>query len=183
MNTLSTRIILIICTSMLAPCANSYGQKSTKKLKVYMARISTKEQEKPIKGVLEEIRDSSVVVSTAKERVRIPASAIQEIKIKRKGAVGRGALAGGLTGLGLGLMIGFASGDDECDPNAWCILPMTAEEKAMGAGVFLGICGAATGIIIGSVSKAEKISINGNQGTFKKNLEVMKKYAIQNNLQ
>jgi len=178
MNTQSARIILIICTCVLSPYAKSYGQAGSKKAKVYMASISTTAQEKRIKGVLEEVRDSSVIVFTSNERIRIPASSIQEIKIKRKGAIGRGALAGGLTGLGLGLIIGLASGDDKCDPNAWCIMPMTAEEKGLAAGTVLGISGAVLGIIIGSVSKAEKIAINGDQKVFHDQVLTMRIYAL-----
>jgi len=180
MNTLSARTILIIfiCTCVLAPYASSYGQTGSKKVKVYMASISTIAQKKRIKGVLEEVRDSSVLVFTAKERIRIPASSIQEIKIKRKGAIGRGALAGGLTGFGLGLIIGLASGDDKCDPNSWCIMPMTAEEKGLAAGTALGISGAVLGIIIGSVSRAEKIAINGDQKVFHDHVLTMRTYAL-----
>jgi len=181
MNTLPTRTILIICIYILASYASSYGQ-SNKKLKVYTANISTLQGER-IKGVLDEVRDSSLFVLTANQRTKIPASAIQDIKIKRKGAVGRGALLGGLTGFGLGAILGLADGDEECPPGPWtCTSTLSAEGKALGMGIVFGVGGAVTGLIVGSLSRRQLVTINGDQGSFKGNLETMKKYAIQSNL-
>lgn len=170
------RILLGIC--LVGSYASGYCQQPPKKkLKIYNAIISTSVQNQILRGILLEVRDSSITLISKEERVLVPATSIAVIKIKRKAAVGRGAAVGGLTGLGLGFIIGFASGDDECPPGTWCIYQATAEENALAGGVVLGTGGTIIGVIIGAVSRAEKIKINGDPRIFQNNLEKMKKYA------
>jgi hypothetical protein len=79
-------------------------------------------------------------------------SEIAKIVDKR---VGRGGLEGfGLGFLGgaaVGAVIGYADGDDECDPNDghWCLFTMTAGEKAVLGGAVFGVLGGALGGLIG----------------------------------
>jgi hypothetical protein len=58
-----------------------------------------------------------------------------------KRGAGLGLLVGGL----MGAVAGLASGDDEC--SGFCVLTLTAEEKAF----VLGITGGATGVVLGGV--------------------------------
>jgi hypothetical protein len=169
------RTLLTMC--LLSFCTAGRGQQTAeKRLRIYNAIISTPEQQQKLRGVLLEVHDSAVTIISKDVAVRIPATSIREIKIKRKAAVGRGAAVGGLTGFGLGLIIGFASGDDQCPPGSWCIYQATAEEKALGGGLVLGAGGTIIGVIIGAASRAEKIKINNDPRIFRNNLERLKKY-------
>jgi hypothetical protein len=87
---------------------------------------------------------------------------IDHIKIKRKGAVGRGALTGGLIGLGTGLIIGLVEGDDE--PDTW--FSYTAGEKAVMYGAALGIAGGLIGAVIGAIA-TKKFIIKGSPSALK----------------
>jgi hypothetical protein len=67
--------------------------------------------------------------------------------------VGRGAVMGLLAGAATGIAIGLASGDDECDEDAYlnfCNLAFSASEKATIYGVALGVVGTVGGAVVGS---------------------------------
>jgi hypothetical protein len=90
---------------------------------------------------------------------------INYVRMKRHNSVGRGALIGGLIGIGAGIAAGFIEGDDKPDPDAWISFNYTAEQKAIGYGVLLGITGTLIGLIIGAVAH-KKFTINGNREKF-----------------
>lgn len=175
MNNFQIATTLSICLLGLCAVCNSQ-QPAEKKLKVYNAIITTAQQKQKLKGVLLDVQDSSVTIISMDKTMRVPATSITDIKIKRKGAVGRGAAVGGLTGMGLGFIIGLASGDDECPQGSWCIYQATAEEKALAGGLVFGLGGSIVGVIIGGVSRAEKIDINRDLKVFQANVERMSKY-------
>lgn len=170
-----TRWLLPCIFALLAYSASA--QERPKKMRTYNVTIFTATNPGKIHGLLYQVSDSSIVVIDDDQRISVPAKSIQSLKIKRKAAVGRGAAVGALTGFGLGAMIGLASGDDECPQGSICIYQATAGEKALGGGIVLSGGGALIGLIIGSVSRAEKIIINGDPNTFLHNLETIKKYA------
>jgi len=60
--------------------------------------------------------------------------------------IGVGLLAGALIGAGIGL----ASGDDTCPPDTICLLPLTADDKAVLGAIGFGL----TGGLIGAVQSA-----------------------------
>ena len=130
------------------------------------------------KGTLLEAGDSSVLIYSRGLQMRIPVSTISQIKIKRPGAAGRGALAGGLIGLVAGAIAGFASGDGEpCQPGSWFCDQVTAEEKALGLGLAMSAGGAVVGTVVGSLTHVEKFVIKGDQKIYKNNLDNYKKYV------
>ena len=107
-------------TLCLLPCIlallaySASAQDRPKKMRTYNVTIITATNPGKIHGLLYQVSDSSIVVIDDDQRISVPAKSIQSLKIKRKGAVGRGAAVGALTGFGLGAIIGLASGDDEC---------------------------------------------------------------------
>lgn len=122
---------------------------------------------------LAQVNDSNVIMSLVPVAyTKVPADVsslklityneIDHIKIKRKGAVGRGALTGGLIGLGTGLLIGLVEGDD--DPNSW--FSYTAGEKAFIYGASLGIAGGIIGAVVGAVA-TKKFIIKGSPSALK----------------
>lgn len=161
-------IVTLILWSVMVFHSNCLSQ--SKKAKVYKAILSTKMQTKKMEGVLQEVRDSSIIIVSNNQEIEILATEIQEIKIRQVGAAGRGALIGGMVGLGLGTIVGFASGDDE--PG---IMAFSAEDKAAILGISLGVVGAGIGALAG-VSDKETITINFDPYTFRNNKAIMKKY-------
>jgi hypothetical protein len=91
--------------------------------------------------------------------------------------VGRGAAAGGLTGFFTGAIIGLASGDDDCPPGQTCYFQATAGEKALAGGLVFSAAGTIVGVIIGASSRAQKISIDGDQKTFQSKKGEISKYV------
>lgn len=166
---MKTKLILsMILWSVMAFHSNCLSQ--SKKTKVYKAILSTKMQTKKMEGILQEVRDSSIIIISNNQEIEIQATEIQEIKIRRVGDAGRGALIGGMVGLGLGTITGFVSGDDE--PG---IMALSAEDKAAILGIGLGVLGAGIGAMAG-VSDKESITINFDPYKFRNNKAIMKKY-------
>lgn len=102
----------------------------------------------------------------------IEANKIEIIKIRRKGKVGKGAWVGALSGAGLGILIGFAAGDD--DPG---FLSSTKEEKAIGLGIALGVLGTGVGALTATAKK--KIIINGKTLNYEQQLEEIQSYSLK----
>ena len=135
---------------------------------------------------------SDQVKSLDTPHLNIPSQEIQQLRLRRKGRVGRGILLGAAAGVITGVIIGLASGDDpdcEYDPNslflpvhfvgAFCeATSMTAGQKAILAGTGLGLAGGLVGGIIGSIKI--KIPINGSQNIFEANRPRLKGYAGSN---
>ena len=125
-----------------------------------------------------------------KETVAIPVTNINSISFKKKNAGFKGALIGLGTGALVGMIVGFAGGDDPVQPytggfgdlfvalgNAFA---MTAGEKAAMGALSGGILGAGTGAILGAVLK-KKFVIGSDKAVYN-NLhdELMKKVYIPN---
>lgn len=149
------------------------GQDSTQKFRkmVFKARVLAHDQ-LIAKGFLLQINDSNVALSQAPRPFilgadyrdslqKIHYSEIDCIELKRKGSVGKGILIGTIAGATAGVLIGYASGDDDgFDENGnMMVFPMSAGDKAMVAGGVLGILGGLLGAVIGAVSN-KRIYIN-----------------------
>lgn len=154
-----------------------------KKIKLYKTWISLNNSSDKIKGVLYEVQDSSITVSNSVFREdyvtnnlklsKISYNKIDNLKVRAKNNVGKGALIGSITGMLTGVIIGLIAGDDPED----YILSTSAEEKAVIAGVTLGIGGAAVGAMCGLIRI--KIPINGNLGNYNRNKSKLKKYSFR----
>jgi len=168
-------IILIIPVGLKA-------QNNKNKIKVHKVWVTLLNGSRLIKGNL---------YSANKDRIRIVdndsfdisnlttinVQDIDVLKIRRKGKVGKGVWIGAVTGLAVGGIIGFASGDD--DPDQW-LWSSTAEEKALGSGILLSIVGAGVGPLI--ASKKEVIRLNGNIEIYNEQLGAIQSYSLMRNV-
>jgi len=104
--------------------------------------------------------------------ISIEARKIDNIKIRRKGQIGRGVWIGVLAGAATGVLIGFVSGDDE--PG---IMSFTKESKAIGLGIAFGVLGTGVGALTATAKK--KIIINGDTMNYERHLETIQSYSLQ----
>lgn len=74
-------------------------------------------------------------------------------------SIGRGAGIGLLAGVASGALIGLASGDDQCDEDAYlsfCNLSFSAGDKAAIYGILLGAAGTFGGAVVGATRGGER---------------------------
>jgi len=167
-----------IAVILVASCAPCSAQATKQKVKVYNTIVYTVFKGPAYRGILMEVTDTHLIMRSHGDEVRIPSNSIKQVGFKRKASVGRGAAIGGITGLVLGLAIGYSSGDDTCPSGSFCIYESTAEEKALAGGLVFCAGGTIVGVIIGAVSIAQKIKINGDLETFQSKQDEMKKYVF-----
>jgi len=173
-------LLLLSFPSFFLCTETAFGQKShPPKMKVYNALVHVTTQSKKIVGVLTDVGDSAIHVSSKDREVRINASTIKKIVIKRKGSVGRSVLAFTLIGITAGAIAGSAQGDSPCDPPASWIAcdPVTASDKALAGAVVFGLTGSLVGWVVGSIAK-ERIAIGESQLVFEENVALLRKYSL-----
>jgi hypothetical protein len=153
--------------------------------KIYKTWITLNDNSKEVKGILYEIKDSSIVVTNSLSRsdllygnfniTIIDYGNINIVKNRRNNRVLFGFLGGITLGFATGAIIGYSQGDDQCPINKWCIFQMTARDKASVGGILGALAGAGIGTIMGLVKI--KIPISGNFEKFNKNKSRLKKYS------
>lgn len=136
-----------------------------KKGRTYKIWVELSQKGQKHKGQLLKLKDSSIVIQYWQEEkvLEIPVTEIDKLKFRKKGAIGIGAGIGAGAGILAGIISGIASGDDP-PSDTWFDFSSTAEEKATGGAITLGVLGAATGSVIGSLKK--KFTINGTQENY-----------------
>lgn len=98
----------------------------------------------------------------AGEDVPIPAFNVKTVVRSNVGRhVGIGTGVGALVGFAVGAAIGLSRGDDHCveDENHWCIMVMSAEEKAVIGGILMHAVGAAAGALIGGTTATKDVFV------------------------
>ena len=175
--------LIVLC------CLNSLNAQDTfQKIKIYRTWVSLNSEPFKIKGVLYEVKDSSILVSRSVviqdystdrfEIAKLNINNIETIKTRRKNSIGKGVLIGAVSGLVVGVLIGLIDGDDPpCTSGSWICLRYTAGQKALMAGVPLAVSGAGIGALIGSIKV--KIPINGNINNYNRNKNKLRKYTIK----
>ncbi|MFD2998754.1 hypothetical protein ACFS7Z_00135 [Pontibacter toksunensis] len=164
------------------------AQDNIQKNKIYRTWITFNNKPLQTEGVLYEIKDSSILVSSSVaikdystdrvETLKFNINEIETIKIRRKNSVGRGILTGAITGFAVGGLIGLISGDDPpCPQGTWFCFRLTAGEKALITGIPFSIGGAGIGALVGSVKV--NIPINGSIDNYNKNKNELLKYSIK----
>lgn len=88
---------------------------------------------------------------------RLAVASLQRLDVSRGrrsagSGLGRGFLIGAGIGAAVGVASGLASGDDE--PGGW--FSMSAEDKALGGGVFVGAAGGVIGGLVGLFVRGER---------------------------
>ena len=153
---------------------------NAQKSKPYKVWIDQMDNSEVIKGFLYSADDHSVQISKiakgtdSASLLIVDAKRIKQIKLRRKGKIGRGAGIGAASGVLLGGILGLADGDDE---PGW--FSATKEEKAVGGGILLFIPGAAIGAGIGAIKM--KIVIQGNMENYSMNLDKLRACALNSN--
>ncbi len=171
-------IQIVICAIFIihisTPSLFSQNNKQEKK-DIYNVWVTKLDKSSKSKGYLYETKDSLITImnySSTGGSEQISVSNINEIKLRRKGKLGNGVLYGTLIGASIGVILGYASGDDKAG-----FLSITAGEKATFLGIFFSLPGAIIGGIIGRQMNL-KIPINGNQNTYRKQKERLKDFQL-----
>lgn len=154
----------------------AFSPSHAQKVKTYKARVILTNDTR-VKGVLYAANEEGLVLldKNLLDTVKvIDPVTIEMIKVRKKGRVGNSTLIGAASGMALGAIIGFASGDDPDD--CW-ILCYTAEEKALLTGTVLAVPGAGVGALIGTESK--KFRVNGDIDLYQTYLPELRRYALQ----
>jgi hypothetical protein len=118
--------------------------------------------------LLDKIQDNNLVVRSkngvSSERINRAAIKSLEVRIPRSRGEGasRGAGLGFFSGVGIGIILGLMSGDDQpCSGQEICFSSNAAQKAALFGGLF-GACGAAIGSITGALipgNKWEKVDL------------------------
>jgi hypothetical protein len=174
MKFLNVSALIVFC------CLNSLNAQDTiQKINIYRTWVSLNSEPFNIKGVLYEIKDSSILVSSSvvirdysTDRfgmINLHINDIETIKTRKNGNIGKGVLIGAITGFAVGGFIGLLSGNDPpCPSGSWFCLRYSAGEKALMAGIPLAVCGAGIGALIGSIKVT--IPINGSINNYNRNI-------------
>lgn len=164
--------LTVLVFLFIAPGLHSQNRKE--KIKVYKVWVTKMDGSKQ-KGFFYAADEKGITISKSKtpdksKLVLVEAKSINIIKIRRKGAVGKGAGIGFLSGAAVGAIIGFADGDEFLFPK---------EAKAGIAGAFIGVIGTGVGAIVGTGKK--KILIDGNAETYRIQLNSLTNYTLTRN--
>ncbi|MGI9531681.1 hypothetical protein [Lutimonas sp.] len=170
---MKTHLILITMLLFLTSLNVTNAQK--KKGRTYKTWVEISQTNLKYKGQLIQLKDSSIVIQFWQETktMEIPVKEIHKLKFRKKGAIGMGAGIGAGVGILTGAIAGIADGDDP-PAETWFQFSSTAEEKATGGAITLGILGAATGSVIGSIKK--KFTLNATQENYNRFKPDLNKY-------
>ena len=184
MRKISKTLTIVMVLLLVAP--NICAQNKTKKIIVYKVWV-TKMDGSKVRGFFYAADAQGVTISKSKtpdesNLLLVEAENIRLIKMRRKGAVGKGAGIGFLSGAAFGAIIGYASGDDglRCTSTVigtLCFEGSTAGEKAIIEAIGLGIIGSGVGAIVGTSKK--KIHIDGNIETYRIQLNSLTNYVLK----
>lgn len=156
---------LIVLSFLVFITSLNFVNAQNKKGRTYKIWVELNENDQKYKGQLLQLKDSSIVIRywQEEETLEISIKEIKKLKFRKKGAIGMGAGIGAGTGIVVGIISGAIAGDDP-PSETWFDFSSTAEEKSAGGAITLGVLGAATGSVIGSLKK--KFTINGTQENY-----------------
>lgn len=177
------RVLLII--AILIQASHFLAAQADSVPSVYRAWILFNNQSEKFKGLLYDIKDSSLILtnsyshsdyqSGSYETTVIDYRDIFIIKVRKNKNVLYGFLGGLSIGFLTGAIIGGIQGDDICPTGHWCLFQMTAGEKAMVGGILGGLSGSIIGTLVGGIKI--NIPINGRADAFDSARRRLKSYS------
>ena len=165
------------------------------KPKIYKTWVSLNEEPFKIKGVLYELKDSSILVSNSViikdystnkfETINLHMNSIETIKTRRKNRIGKGIWIGALSGFVIGGTIGLISGDNDSSTGSsnyptnypTVDLSFSSGQTALILALPSAAVGAGIGALVGSIKV--KIPIYGNISNYNNQKNKLRKYSIQ----
>lgn len=148
------------------------------KIKIYKAWIIPNNPTFEVRGILYEIKDSSITLSNSSviedyyvkkiETFNFQISDIRTIKIRRTNNVVKGLWIGAVSGFTVGTIWGAIYGADEGNSAAGNTIIAATQLATFGAGI---------GTLIGLIKV--RIPINGDMNTFNLHKKRLKKYSLQ----
>ncbi len=189
------KIILLYAVSLLLMHFSNAQDSMRVKHRIYKATVTTESSNSAAKSYLASVSDSSIFISSNGTSFKgygasntnyskIDYNNLAQVRLRRKGSTGRGALKGAIIGLSIGVIAGFISGDDPPCPNDpndfWGIGRglcefgrTTASQKALLGGVAGAFGGGVVGVLVGAF--AHKTFIIGGR---KEKFDAMKSKLI-----
>ena len=170
---------------------------SPDKRKNYQTWISTYETSRPITGVLYEIEDSAVTLSSRNfsrngspgkvDMTKLDVRSIDVITLRKNGNIGQGILYGAISGLIVGGALGivYATSVERHEEGAndleKSFNSMASSLQTIGTSVLIGIGCIGTGMGVGAIIGSAKITIpiNGSKEQFNRNKSVLKDYSVK----
>lgn len=152
--------------------------KDKARIKIYKTWVSLNNEPFKIKGVLYELKDSSISISSSVviedyiennfETMNLHIYNIKSIQTRRKNSIGRGIWIGAVSGFATGGLLTLLYGVGDF----WDF-----HDGTLMAGVPLAVIGAGIGALVGSI-KIE-IPINGSMDRYNLKKKKLKKYSLQ----
>lgn len=91
-----------------------------------------------------------------------PDNVARVVDVRRARGAGEGFLIAGGLGVAVGVVLGFADGDDPpCADTAWLCFRFSAGEKATLGGIAFGSLGGLIGLVVGAVRGSQFVYDNG----------------------
>ncbi len=177
---ISIVLIGFICLNSINAQDFIQEKDSNQKIKICRIWVSLKSNPYKIKGVLYEVKDSSILVSNSAlkkdysmgqfEVVEIQISDIRKIKIRRENSVVNGIWIGALSGFVVGGTMGLMTDDSDY---------FSSEATAIYGGALFSVIGAGVGGFLGLIQIG--IPINGSMNNYNINKDKLRKYSINKN--
>jgi len=179
-----------ICIVLLILVLQSKAQDSLYNNRIYKAWIRTIDPSPKTKGVLFEVRDSTIVLSNSIYRIdylqnnyttsTYQVYNIRNIRLRKAKNIGKGVGIGFGVGVGVGLIVAaitVATEDNNTQMNTWDVSNDSHASEFIGIPILIGSLGAATGAVIGSLKVT--IPINGNKNAYQEQRKRLKKYVLK----
>lgn len=107
---------------------------------------------KRVVGTLAVLESDTIVVDKSGEQARIPLASVTRLEVDTGKRAGNSVLLGLVVGMGLGVAMGFAAGDDDEPSGLFSDNPSffpTAKDKAILLGNLFGVTGLSVGYKVG----------------------------------
>lgn len=171
-------LYLLFCTPHILS-----AQYTIQNIKIYKTWVTFNSEPFKIIGVLYQLKDSSIVLSNSISKNDYPdniktsefnINTIEEIRIRRKNGIGKGALIGAISGLAIGVLVGYLSYEESSGG-----IDFGRGFSATGSGFFGAFLGAGVGVIFGTIKL--RIPIQGKIENYNRNISSLRKRSIKKN--